>query len=50
MMITNRRGLYYEFGRRHMVDECRSVSDACSVLRRGLVQTTREPGIFVVFV
>ena len=39
----------YELDHRHLVDECRSVSDARGVLWRGLVQTTRKPGIFAVF-
>ena len=41
-MITNSCGLYYELDHRYLVDECWSVSDARSVLWRGLVQTARK--------
>jgi hypothetical protein len=44
MVIADSHGLYYELDYRHLVDECRSVSDAGGVLWRGLVQTAGEPG------
>jgi len=48
-MTTNRFRLYYEFGYRHLVRKCWSVSDARCVLWRGLVPTTGKPGVFAVF-
>lgn len=48
-MITNSGGLYDELDHRYLVDERRSMFDARSVLRCGLVQTTRKPGVFAVF-
>jgi len=50
MMTANRRGLYHELDHSHLVAERRSVSDACRVLWRGLVQTTRKPSVLAVFV
>jgi hypothetical protein len=49
MMTTNTRGLYYELDHRYLGDERRSMSDARSVLWRGLVQTARKPGVVAVF-
>ena len=45
----NTCGLYYEFGYGHLVHKCWSLSDACGILWRRLVQTTRKPGLFAVF-
>ena len=49
MVITNSCGLYYELDHCYLVDERRSMSDARSVLWRGLVQTARKAGVFAVF-
>ena len=49
MLIANRRCVYYELDHRHLVDERRSVSHACGLLWRGLVQTAGKLGIFAVF-
>ena len=44
MVTPNSLILYYELDHRYLVDERRSMSDPCSVLCRGLVQTAREAG------
>ena len=49
MVTPNTRSLYYEVDHRYLVDERRSMSDARSVLWRGLVQTARKAGVFAVF-
>ena len=38
-----------ELGHRPLVNECRSVFNACGILLSGLVQTAPEPDVFGVF-